>query len=117
MRNWPRSIRNQNKVENLSQVNNDMNNLLTGTGISTVLVDHQLCIVRIHLVIQPDHQPDSDRCGAASEPHSNLLGYGTLVEDTQDVLLKLIPIEKEVQTADGMCYTMRDPASTAQLTM
>ena len=36
----------QAKVTDLSRVNNDMNNLLAGTGIATVFVDHRLCILR-----------------------------------------------------------------------
>ena len=34
------------KVDDLSVVNNDMNNLLAGTGIGTMFVDHQLRILR-----------------------------------------------------------------------
>ncbi len=34
------------KVDDLSRLNNDMNNLLAGTGIATVFVDHQLRILR-----------------------------------------------------------------------
>ena len=36
----------QAKVADLSRANNDMNNLLAGTGIGTVFVDHQLRIQR-----------------------------------------------------------------------
>ncbi len=36
----------QLKVADLSRANNDMNNLLAGTGIGTVFVDHQLRILR-----------------------------------------------------------------------
>ena len=36
----------QIKVADLSRANNDMNNLLAGTGIATVFVDHQLRILR-----------------------------------------------------------------------
>ncbi len=36
----------QNKVADLSRANNDMNNLLAGTGIGTLFVDHQLRIPR-----------------------------------------------------------------------
>ena len=36
----------QNKVSELSRANNDMNNLLAGTGIGTVFVDHRLHILR-----------------------------------------------------------------------
>ena len=46
-RSWPRSTPNcNNKVADLSRLNNDMNNLLAGTGIATVFVDHQLRILR-----------------------------------------------------------------------
>ena len=36
----------QDKVADLSRSNNDMNNLLAGTGIGTIFVDHQLRIQR-----------------------------------------------------------------------
>jgi two-component system CheB/CheR fusion protein len=36
----------QTKVADLSRANNDMNNLLAGTGVATVFVDHQLRIQR-----------------------------------------------------------------------
>ncbi len=36
----------QAKVADLSRLNNDMNNLLSGTGIGTVFLDHQLRILR-----------------------------------------------------------------------
>ncbi len=36
----------QAKVHDLSRANNDMNNLLAGTGIGTIFVDHDLCILR-----------------------------------------------------------------------
>ena len=36
----------QDKVADLSRANNDMNNLLAGTGVGTVFVDHELRISR-----------------------------------------------------------------------
>jgi two-component system CheB/CheR fusion protein len=36
----------QNKVADLSRANNDMSNLLAGTGVATLFVDHQLRITR-----------------------------------------------------------------------
>ena len=59
----------QAKVADLSRVNNDMNNLLAGTGIGTVFVDHQLRIHALHPLRHPDHQPDPGRRGAARGPH------------------------------------------------
>ena len=98
----------QVKVLDLSRVNNDMNNLLAGTGIGTVFVDHQLRILRftpgatkiINLIL-------SDIGRSVGHFASNLVGYNSLMADTQSVLNTLIPKEVEVQTTDGACYMMR----------
>ena len=98
----------QNKVADLSRANNDMNNLLAGTGIGTVFVDHQLRILRftptatriINLI-------PSDIGRPVGHIVSNLVGYDRLVADMQAVLDTLIPKEVEVQTKAGDWYTMR----------
>jgi two-component system, chemotaxis family, CheB/CheR fusion protein len=98
----------QTKVADLSQANNDMNNLLSGTGIATVFVDHQLRILRftpaatkiINLI-------QSDIGRPVGHIVSNLPGYDKLTQDTQTVLDTLVPREAEVQTAEGRWYTMR----------
>ncbi len=98
----------QTKVADLSRANNDMNNLLAGTGIATVFVDHQLRIMRftppatriINLI-------QSDIGRPVGHIVSNLPGYGALVEDTRAVLDTLLPKEADVRTVDGGWYTMR----------
>ena len=49
----------QAKVADLSRSNNDMNNLLAGTGIATVFVDQDLRVMRFTPHCHKDHQPDS----------------------------------------------------------
>ena len=98
----------QTKVADLSRANNDMNNLLAGTGIGTVFVDHQLRILRftpaatriINLILSDVGRP-------VGHIVSNLVGYDRLVADVQAVLDTLIPKEVEVQTTEGKWYTMR----------
>jgi len=98
----------QTKVVDLSRANNDMNNLLAGTGIGTVFVDMRLRILRftptactiINLI-------SSDVGRPVGHLVSNLLGYDRLVVDAQSVLDTLIPKEVEVQTTDGKWFTMR----------
>ena len=93
----------QQKVADLSRLNNDMNNLLAGTGIATVFVDHQLRIMRftpsatriINLI-------PSDIGRPVGHIVSNLTGYDGLVADTQAVLDSLIPKEIEVQSKADM---------------
>jgi two-component system CheB/CheR fusion protein len=98
----------QTKVGDLSQANNDMNNLLAGSGIATVFVDHNLRILRytpattriINLILSDVGRP-------VAHVVSNLLGYDRLVADTQEVLNTLMPKEVSVQTTEGTWYTMR----------
>jgi two-component system CheB/CheR fusion protein len=98
----------QGKVSDLSQVNNDMNNLLAGTGVGTIFVDHQMRIKRftpaITLVI---NLIASDVGRPVGHIVSNLVNYSDLVEDVQRVLDTLIPNEIEVQTRLGKWFMLR----------
>jgi two-component system, chemotaxis family, CheB/CheR fusion protein len=85
-----------------------MNNLLAGTGIATVFVDHRLRILRftpaatriINLILSDVGRP-------VSHIVSNLAGYDSLPADVQAVLDNLIPKEVEVRTQAGEWYSMR----------
>ena len=98
----------QIKVTDLSRVNDDMNNLLAGTGIGTVFVDHQLRILRftpaassvINLIAGDIGRP-------VAHIVSNLVGYSTLVADVRMVLNTLVAKEVEVRTLDDKWYKLR----------
>lgn len=98
----------QSKVTDLSRANNDMNNLLSGTGIATIFVDYSLRILRftpmatkiINLI-----EGDIDR--PVNHILSNLKNYDTLTSDIQMVLDTLVHKELEVQTTAGIWYSMR----------
>ena len=97
----------QTKVADLSRANNDMNNLLAGTGIATIFVDHGLRILRftptasvfINLILSDVGRP-------VGHIASNLVGYNSLVADTQAVLNTLIPKALSVQTTEGKWFKM-----------
>ena len=98
----------QAKVVDLSRANNDMNNLLAGTNIGTVFVDHQLRILRFTpAVTQVINLIPSDVGRPMSHLASNLVGYDNLIADTQSVLETLIPKEIDVQTRTGAFFAMR----------
>lgn len=98
----------QTKVTDLSRANNDMNNLLAGTGIATLFVDHQLCILRFTpSAIKIINLIKSDIGRSVGHIVNKLSGYNTLLADIQGVLDTLIPKEIEVQTIDGQWYIMR----------
>ncbi len=98
----------QAKVADLTRANNDMNNLLAGTGIATVFVDHGLRILRftpaanriINLI-------PSDVGRPVGHIVSKLVGYDRLLPDVQTVLDTLVPKEMDVQTTEELWYTMR----------
>jgi len=98
----------QNKVADLTRANNDMNNLLAGTGIGTVFVDYQLRILRFTpAVTRIINLIQSDIGRPVGHIVSNLVGYDTLLADTQTVLDTLVPKEMEVHSQAGRWYTMR----------
>ncbi|HCE42979.1 MAG TPA: chemotaxis protein CheR [Lentisphaeria bacterium] len=98
----------QTKMTDLSRVNNDMNNLLAGTGIATVFVDIHLRILRFTpAATQIINLIHGDIGRPVGHILSNLVGYNNLVPDTKAVLDRLIPKEMEVQTTAGSWYTMR----------
>ncbi|MEI8373396.1 MAG: PAS domain-containing protein, partial [Planctomycetota bacterium] len=98
----------QTKVGDLSRANNDMNNLLAGTGIGTIFVGYKLRILRftppaakiVNLI-------PSDVGRPIAHIVSNLVGYDHLIADTQGVLDTLLPKEVNVQTVDGKRFAMR----------
>jgi two-component system CheB/CheR fusion protein len=98
----------QNKVADLSRSNNDMNNLLAGTGIGTIFVDHHLRIQRFTpAVTQVINLILSDVGRPVGHIVSNLTGYDRLVADVRAVLDTLAPREIEVQTQAGAWYLLR----------
>ena len=97
----------QTKVADLSRANNDMNNLLAGTGIATVFVDENLNILRftpaatgiINLIPGDIGRP-------VAHTVTNLSGYHNLVADSRRVLDTLIPFQTDVQTNEGRWYRL-----------
>lgn len=98
----------QSKVLDLSRANNDMNNLLAGTGVGTIFVDFQLLIQRFTpSVIKVINLIPSDVGRPVGHIVSNLVGYNTLVADIKSVLETLIPQEIEVKNNEGEWFLLR----------
>jgi len=98
----------QDKVNDLSRANNDMNNLLAGTGIATVFVDHAICITRFTpSATQVINLIQSDVGRPLEHVAHNIVNYDRMVEDIHAVLESLTPKEAEVQVKSGTWYLMR----------
>jgi len=98
----------QQKVADLSRANNDMNNLLAGTGIGTIFVDHGLRIQRFTPAVTTlINVIPTDVGRPLAHVVSNLIDYEYLARDVQTVLDTMAPKEIEVQTRAGAWYSLR----------
>lgn len=98
----------QTRVAELSRANNDMSNLLAGTGIGTIFVDHQLRLQRFTpSVTDVINLIPGDLGRPVGHIASNLVGYDCLSEDVTAVLETLVPREVEVQSRAGAWYLLR----------
>ncbi|MCB9495610.1 MAG: PAS domain-containing protein [Fibrobacteria bacterium] len=98
----------QAKLVDLSNANNDMLNLLAGTGIATIFVDRALRIMRftpeatriVNLI-----QTDAGR--PIAHILTNLSDYDGFVGDIQTTLERLETFSRDVQTKDGAWFALR----------
>jgi len=98
----------QTKVADLSRSNNDMKNLISGTGIGTIFVDHLLRILRFTPTVSVlINLIEADVGRPVDQIRSNLVGYDHLAADVREVLEGLVPKELEVQTNNGEWYLLR----------
>jgi two-component system, chemotaxis family, CheB/CheR fusion protein len=96
------------KVTDLSRAENDMKNLLDGTGIGTVFVDHDLRIQRFTpSAVEILNLIGSDIGRPVSDLTSRLPAYDRLSDDIEAVLETLVPSEEEVQTQSGVWYLLQ----------
>jgi two-component system CheB/CheR fusion protein len=98
----------ENKIADLSTTNNDMNNLLAGTGIGILFLDLQLRVLRftpsatriMNLIHTDVGRPISDLA-------TNLRDYPHLVEDVKTVLDTLQPVERILKTQDDEWFAIQ----------
>lgn len=98
----------QQKIEQLSQASNDMNNLLASTGIGTLFVDHQLRIQRFTPAITDIIKLiQSDAGRPLSDIAVLLRGKPDLAGLVEGVLETLVSTQFEVEVEDGRAFQMR----------
>jgi two-component system CheB/CheR fusion protein len=91
----------QSKVEAFSQANDDMQNLLNSTAISTVFLDSHLNIRRFTEEARKVFKLIPSDVGRPIADLVSNLNYDCLVADATEVLRTLMAREKEVPTRDG----------------
>jgi two-component system CheB/CheR fusion protein len=91
-----------------AHLNNDMNNLVVGTGIATIFVDLKLNILRFTPGLTNIISLIDADIGRPLMHFTSTLGvYNQLEQDLQSMLHSLIPREVEVQTKDHNYFMLR----------
>jgi two-component system CheB/CheR fusion protein len=98
---------NRHKVEELSQLSSDLQNLLVATAIATLFLDRDLRIMRFTpRVAELFNVRVTDR-GRPISDLTHRLGYEQLRQDAEAVLSRLVPIEREIEDDRGHWYLAR----------
>ncbi len=98
---------NRHRVEELSQLSGDLQNLLAASDIATLFLDRELRIMRYTpRVAELFNVRAADR-GRPVGDLTHRLRYAELQEDARRVLERLIPVEREVSDEGGRWYLTR----------
>ena len=98
---------NKSKIDELSQLTSDLQNLLASTDIATLFLDRDLRIKRfIPRISAVFNVLASDR-GRPLAHITHKLHYDTLFTDATSVLQTLVPVEREIGSENGRWYVIR----------
>jgi PAS domain S-box-containing protein len=99
----------KSKVEQLSQSNGDLNNLISSTDIATVFLDRDLCVKRYTpRALELFSLEPTDLGRPLSDLRNRLdIQNEAFIEDAERVLDQLATIEREIETRDGRFYLLR----------
>ncbi|WP_051556542.1 chemotaxis protein CheB [Alkalihalobacterium bogoriense] len=97
----------QEKIMLLTELTDDMDNLLVSTKIGTIFLDDNLCIRRFTPAIEKEINVIEVDIGRPLSHISHNFTYYSFVEDARQVLESSQAIEKEISTKDGKWYFLR----------
>lgn len=97
----------QFKIEELTELNNDMNNFLISTKMATIFLDKKMCVRRFTPAASKEINLMEVDYGRPIAHISHNFKDCNLVEAAEQVLKTLEPIETEVQTDAGKWYSMK----------
>lgn len=97
----------KNKVEELAQANSDLQNLMGATAIATIFLDREMRVMRFTQSAAPIFNLIPSDLGRPLSHLQYRVDYPEMAADAERVLEKLLPVEREVTSPDGICYLAR----------
>jgi two-component system, chemotaxis family, CheB/CheR fusion protein len=97
----------QKKIAQLTELTNDMDNLLASTEVGTMFLDRELCIRRFTPKLAESFNLLPQDLGRPIDAFTSNLDHLTLQEDLVAVLASAQPIEREVRDRHGRWFLMR----------
>ena len=105
----------QAKISELTEVNNDINNLLSSTDIGTIFLDRSLHIRKFTTAVEKQFALQKSDIGRSISDFSDSIGFHKYVLDIQEVLNDHVSKSFEVQNTDDEYYLMKlNPFITAK---
>jgi two-component system CheB/CheR fusion protein len=98
---------NRHKVEELSELSSDLENLMAATDIATLFLDRDLQILRFTPRVGELFNVRLTDRGRPLTDLTHRLVYAEIASDAREVLEKLTPIEREVTDQSGSWYLAR----------
>ncbi|OXM15065.1 CheR family methyltransferase [Paenibacillus herberti] len=97
----------QFKIQELTELNNDMDHFLVSTKIGTIFLDTQFCIRRFTPTVTKEINLLDVDIGRPFHHISHQFYYDDFVEDAGRVIESLRSTEKEIKSRSGKWYKMR----------
>ncbi|MDQ2646292.1 MAG: PAS domain-containing protein, partial [Myxococcota bacterium] len=97
----------QKKISELTQLTNDMDNLLASIEVGTIFLDQKLCVRKFTPRVAEVFNLLPQDVGRPISAFSNRLAHATLVDDLKEVLGNARSIEREVEDHSGNWYYLR----------
>jgi two-component system, chemotaxis family, CheB/CheR fusion protein len=97
----------QKKIRELTELTNDMDNLLASTEVGTIFLDQKLCIRKFTPRVAEVFNLLPQDIGRPLTAFSSGLNHPTLIDDLREVLEKERSCEHEVQDRHGSWYFLR----------
>jgi two-component system CheB/CheR fusion protein len=97
----------QRKITDMTELANDMENLLSSTDIGTIFLDQQLKIRKFTPAIAESFKLLPQDIGRPIETFSHTLDHPELVDELKQVLATGKPIEHELRDKEGRSFFLR----------